>query len=151
MIWCKKVWACAPCAPPPLSGSAPEHSYIDLMNVILLEPVEQMFRDKQHPFVFQYEDNVLCHKAMAMLAWFKNNDRHNVLCPPQFPDVNHIENIWSWMKKDAWEVKPTTCEDIKAALFRSFDITRSAKIITVFLSFLRRAAAITRSCGYPTK
>ena len=74
-----------------------------------------------------------------------------MLCPPQSPDANPIENIWSWMKKDTEEFKPATCEKTKAALFRSSDINRPAKIRTVFSSLLRRAAAIIRSRGYPTK
>ena len=32
---------------------------------------------------------------MAVLAWFENNDKRKMLCPPQSPDVNHIENIWT--------------------------------------------------------
>ena len=63
----------------------------------LLEPVEQMFRD---PFVFQ-SDNATCHRAMSVFEWFENNDRRKILCHPQSPDVNPMEDIWSWMKKDA--------------------------------------------------
>ena len=69
---------------------------------------------------------------MAVLAWFENDNKQKMICPPRSPDVNCIENIWSRIKKDAREVKPTTCDEIKAALFRSFDIVRPAKIITVF-------------------
>ena len=55
------------------------------------------------------------------------------------------------MKNDAREVKPITCEETKAEIFGSSDIIRPAKIRTVFLSLLRRATAIMRSRGYPTK
>ena len=88
---------------------------------------------------------------MAVLTCFENNDRRNMICPPESPDGNPIKKIWSWMKKDTEEVKPTTCEDIKAALFRSYDIIPPAKIRTLFLYLLGRAAAIIRSHGYPTK
>ena len=37
------------------------------------------------------------------------------------------ENIWSWMKKDAGGVEPITCEEIKAALFKSSDRICPAK------------------------
>ena len=66
-----------------------ESSYIDLTDRNLLEPVEQMFRDQQHSLVFQ-SDNALCHRAMAVFAWFKNIDRRKMLCPVQSPDVNTI-------------------------------------------------------------
>ena len=52
---------------------------------------------------------------MAVLACFENNARRKMLFLPQSPDLNHIKNIWSSMKTDAHEVKPTTCEGIKAA------------------------------------
>ena len=54
---------------------------------------------------------------MAVLAWFENNARRKMLFPPQY--VNYIKNIWSCMRKDVWEVKPTGCKKIKAALFNS--------------------------------
>ena len=73
-----------------------QYSYIDLIGGNLLESV--MFRDQQHPFVFQ-QDNAPCHRAMAVLAWFENNAKHKMLFPPQSPDVNPIENM-SCMKKD---------------------------------------------------
>ena len=88
---------------------------------------------------------------MAVLAWFENNDRRKMLCPPQSADGNPIENNSSWMKKDAWEVKLTPCEEIKGALFRSSHKIRPAKIRTVVSSLLRRADAIIRSRAYPTK
>ena len=79
---------------------------------------------------------------MAVLTCFENNDRRNMIYPSESPDVNLIKKIRSWMKKDTEEVKPTTCDDFKAALFRSYDIIPPAKIGTVFLYLLGRAAAI---------
>ena len=116
---------------------------IDLMNGKLLEPVEQIFMDQQHPVVFR-SDNAPCHRVMSVLVCmvFKNIDRRKMLCPPQSPDR---------MKKDTWEVKPTTCKEIKAAIFRISDIIRPAKIRTVFSSLLRRAAAMIGSRSYSTK
>ena len=64
------------------------------MDKNLLVSVKQMHSDQQHPFVFQ-QDIAPCHRAMAVLAWFENNDRHNMLFRPQFPDVNPIKSIWS--------------------------------------------------------
>ena len=83
-----------------VDGNVKQYSYIDLMGVNLLESVQQMFRDQQHPFVFQ-QDNAPCHRAMAVLTWFENNARRNMLFSPQSPYVNHVKNIWSCMKKDA--------------------------------------------------
>ena len=37
-----------------------------------------------------------------------------VLCSIHHPDVNPIENIWSWIENDALDVKPNTCKEIKA-------------------------------------
>ena len=58
-----------------------------------------MFRDQQHPFVFQ-QDHTPCHRAMAVLAWFENKARRKMFFPPQSSDVNYIKNILSGMKKD---------------------------------------------------
>ena len=64
----------------------------DLMGGNLLESVEQMFRDQQHPFVFQ-QGNATCHRAMAVFTWFKNNARRKILFSPQSTDINPIKNI----------------------------------------------------------
>ena len=61
------------------------------------------------------------------------------------------ENIGSLMKKDTGEVKLTTCEEIKGALYRRSNVIRTAKIRTAFSSLLGRAAPIIRSRGHPTK
>ena len=44
-----------------------QYSYIDLMGGNLQESVKQMFRDQQHLFVLQ-QDNDSCHRAMTALA-----------------------------------------------------------------------------------
>ena len=62
-----------------------------------------MFRELQHLFVFQ-QDNA-CHKAVVVKACFESNDRRNMLFPRQSPDVNPIENTWSWRKKDVGDGK----------------------------------------------
>ena len=83
-----------------VDGNVNQYSYIDLMDKNLLVSLAQMFRDQQHPFVFK-QDNVPCHRAMAVEAWFENNARRKMLFPPQSQYVNPIKNIWSCMKKDA--------------------------------------------------
>ena len=60
-----------------------------------------------------------------MEAWLENNDRHEMIFPPQSPDVNPNKNIWSWVKKD---------KDFKAALFRKFDRICPAKTRTLYSS-----------------
>ena len=69
-----------------------QYSYSDLMGGNLLDSVEQMCRDQQHPFVFQ-QDNAPCYIAMAVMTWFKNNARRKMLFSPQSPDINPIKNI----------------------------------------------------------
>ena len=64
-----------------VDGNANQYSYIDLMYENLLESVEQMLRDQQHPFAFQ-QDNDPCQRTMAVLAWFENNARLKMLFLP---------------------------------------------------------------------
>ena len=66
-----------------VGGNVNQYSYIGLMGVFVLQ-----------------QENALCHRGMAMYPWFKNNDIHKALFPPQSTDVNSVKNIWSCMKKD---------------------------------------------------
>ena len=48
-----------------VDGNVNQYSYIYIMGRNLLESVEQMFMEQQHPFVFQ-QDHAPFHRAMAM-------------------------------------------------------------------------------------
>ena len=46
-----------------VDGNVNQYSYTDLIGGNLLEPIEQMLKDQQHPFVFH---NRQCDRAMTM-------------------------------------------------------------------------------------
>ena len=72
-----------------VDGNVNQYSYIYIMGGNIPESVKQMFMNQQHLFVFQ-QDHAPCHRAMAMWAWCKNNDRHKMLFSPRSPDVNPV-------------------------------------------------------------
>ena len=76
----------------------------DYINVVL-----NQFFDDNLPLIYikkllkgemlYQQDNVPCHRAAMVEKWFQNNRYGKLNWPPQSPDLNPIENLWSMAKK----------------------------------------------------
>jgi len=67
------------------------------------------------------QDNAPAHKAIAVTNWL--NDRVPAILqhPPQSPDLNPIEQTWSWLKSFIEGKSPNTQEDLQAAIEEAWE------------------------------
>ena len=52
------------------------------------------------------QDNALIHKAKRVLEYFLCNNIQFLDHPPQFPNLNPIENLCAILKRKVWATKP---------------------------------------------
>ena len=84
--------------------------YIDILNENLIPSMEKL-RQSQ-PFIFQ-QDNAPCHRAKRVTEWFSDNRKVCLKWPGNSPDLNCIENLWSWLDRELGKVGPRSLEQLK--------------------------------------
>ena len=84
--------------------------YIEILNRNLVESMEKIRQDE--PFIFQ-QDNAPCHRAKKVVEWFSDRNIECLKWPANSPDLNCIENLWSWLDKELSKVGPRTLEELK--------------------------------------
>lgn len=97
------------------------------------------------------QDNDPKHTSKLAKEFFARNGVQVMEWPPQSPDLNPIENLWTDVKKAVFKAKPKNTlqlwEAVQAA-WRDIPIRRCQALID---SMPRRCAAVLKNKGYKTK
>lgn len=86
-----------------IDGNLDKDGYEEVLKEILVPflipaPTPDKPNAKKLPFLFQ-QDNAPCHKAESIIQFFTDNGIQTLKWSPCSPDLNVIENIWSWLKQ----------------------------------------------------
>ena len=81
-----------------VNGNINHQVYINVLDEILLQSIENTFGDRHTPFIFQH-DNAPVHKARNVERWLDQQEIQTIQWPVQSPDLNLIENLWDHVKK----------------------------------------------------
>ena len=84
--------------------------YIEILNNNLIESMRKLRQNQ--PFIFQ-QDNAPCHRAKKVVEWFADQKIEFLKWPANSPDLNCIENLWSWLDKELAKVGPRSLDELK--------------------------------------
>jgi hypothetical protein len=102
--------------------------------------------------IFQ-QDSAPCHKAKVVTKWFSDNNVSLLQnWPPNSPDLNVIENVWTIMKRRVAAHKPTSEAQLKAIIKEVWVREISPDYCkSLVRSMPDRIMSVIRNKGFPTK
>ncbi|CAF0980587.1 unnamed protein product, partial [Brachionus calyciflorus] len=95
---------------PIFDGRLNSHGYVDILGNNLLPSMDLLRQEK--PFIFQ-QDNAPCHRAKLVKDWFQEQNIEVLAWPANSPDLNCIENLWSWLDKEIAKLEPRSLDELK--------------------------------------
>eukprot|EP00794_Sanderia_malayensis_P013578 gene13578-14986_t len=94
--------------------------YCDLIDKNLPSSIKKCFGDKDHPIIFQ-QDNARPHSAKFTMIYFQLRSILRLTWPSQSPDLNPIENVWSYMKRKLNKDPPKNKTDLVQKIFKVWE------------------------------
>ena len=104
------------------------------------KPLENIFGDRNHPFVFQYDNN-LAHTAHRTVAWLEQQDIFTMQWPSQSPDLNMIQKVCDFISREIIRVMPVTGNDLIRALHNTWLIITMPPLHNLYNSLPGRVRA----------
>lgn len=79
-----------------VSGKMNQMTYLELLNDVALVAGSKIIG---LDFILQH-DNAPAHKAFVVTKFLNDLDQQRINWPPQSPDLNIIENVWAYVKRN---------------------------------------------------
>jgi len=134
-----------------IDGTMNSERYIQILQEGLLSLFRRHRMDK-NAYVFQ-EDGDPKHQSHQTKYWKKKEGLNFIEnWPPNSPDLNPIENLWSILKRRVGALKPTTVDQAKQYLRQEWRRLEADGELTQFIhSMPKRCQEVLRMKGQPTK
>ncbi len=151
MFWgCFSVFGTGPLLA--LEGSQNQHTYIKLLEEWVLPEIIAAKEIYDTDMTFM-QDNAPCHKTKKIAEFFEKNQIKTLNWPPQSPDINPIENLWSWVKRKRQKLygMPKNKVELTNQIMQIWDEIDENLIVSLALSVEKRLEAVIKVGGRQTK
>lgn len=128
----------------PIIGSLNSQSYIELLKKYLTPVVKDSMK-KRH-FIFQ-QDNAPCHSSIATRTWLAKNNIKVMKWPPNSPDLNPIENMWSVLKQRVMMEHPKTIDALTRVAKKEWNLMSSQYLNSLYLWMSKRVNQVLKRNG----
>lgn len=131
-----------------IEGTMTHKVYIKILEENLAASAEKF--GLQGRYVFQ-QDNDPKHTAYNTKQWLLYNVPEQLHTPPQSPDLNPIEHLWSILKNKVRQRQVSSRADLIKVLKEEWEAISPSITKNLVNSVPRRLRAVIESKGYPTK
>jgi len=147
-----------------IDGTVNGSTYIQLLEQNLVPFIDLLRENGIDNVIFQ-QDNASPHRAKATMSWLKTSAEQHAFTimkfPPNSPDLNPIENLWSIIKAELYRRYPDTMylqssgnavrEELRNRLNKIWwDIGKDI-LNRLIDSMLRRIEAVIKAKGWYTE
>ena len=122
-----------------------QYRYKDTLENSLLPSVDLLYGQEQ-AWIFQ-QDGATSHTAKSVKTWFDENNITLLDWPSKSPDLNPIENIWSWIDHNFVKSKLTNVEQLKEEILRLWLQVPREMCMRLVESMPKRIRACIRAKG----
>ncbi len=100
-----------------IANSLNAKKYHNILKKQMFPSAQRLFNNKE--FILQ-QDNSSIHKAKIIKNYLENKKQTVLEWPPQSPDLNCIENLWSIIDKKAKDRKPQNEKELFDVIFKTW-------------------------------
>ena len=75
-----------------------------ILKLKLLPLIKVHGKNKLDKKILFQQDNAPCHTSFKLCKFFSDNDVEVMFWPPNSPDLNPIENVWSLLKRNIGKI-----------------------------------------------
>ena len=125
--------------------------YLEILQDELLQTMEDNDLDQEH--IISQQDNDPKHRAKRVQEWLQVQQFDVMDWPPQSPDLNPIEHLWSIMKRHLGEIdeQPSGMIDLWKRTQEAWNSISEETCRSLISSMPRRILAVIRAKGRWTK
>ena len=133
-----------------IDGIMNAKQYIKILSSNLFQSAKMCFDRDDTDWIFQ-QDNDPKHTARATDDWLEQKGVNRMEWPPQSPDLNPIENLWSILDRNLMNRKVNSEEELYNALLDGWNNLSDDIITNLINSMPRRCEEVIKVKGYMTK
>ena len=135
-----------------VEGNLNARAYTEMLANYLIPFIESKYGGENDQAIFQ-QDNAPAHSALHTKDWFFDNIVPVLDWPAKSPDMNVIENAWTWLVRDVYQGyrQFDYVDDLKEALIDAWDRMPQNYINNLINSMPSRCGNVIIAKGGPTK